>query len=239
MAGNPYTESGDKFQIPDMLANRADIYNLGDILGDTESEFLLSYIENSLTSNSVLGKLSGKSQKDIYSILQIVETNSREGIDFESNHTSEELNEYISVFKKLITVRDVISKVNQQYIYSAAQSDEYRVEPSFKLQGSYRNMNKLSEKILPIMNDAELETLILAHYESESQTLTTGAEANLLKFKEIIAKLSDKEKERWEHIKDIFLKNKKVDLGGQIKSITKQMEAISDGLNFIGSSLKK
>ena len=33
MAGNPYTESGDKFQIPDMLANRADIYNLGDILG--------------------------------------------------------------------------------------------------------------------------------------------------------------------------------------------------------------
>ena len=28
MAGNPYTESGEKFQIPDMLANRADIYNL-------------------------------------------------------------------------------------------------------------------------------------------------------------------------------------------------------------------
>ena len=33
MAGNPYTESGGKFQIPDMLANRADTYNLGDILG--------------------------------------------------------------------------------------------------------------------------------------------------------------------------------------------------------------
>ena len=32
MAGNPYTESGEQFQIPDMLANRADIYNLGDIL---------------------------------------------------------------------------------------------------------------------------------------------------------------------------------------------------------------
>ncbi|POA51340.1 hypothetical protein C1884_30525, partial [Pseudomonas sp. GW460-R15] len=27
MAGNPYTESGDVFKIPDMLANRADIYN--------------------------------------------------------------------------------------------------------------------------------------------------------------------------------------------------------------------
>ena len=44
MAGNPYTESGDKFQIPDMLANRADIYNLGDIIGDTATEFKLSYI---------------------------------------------------------------------------------------------------------------------------------------------------------------------------------------------------
>ena len=35
MAGNPYTESGEKFQIPDMLANRADTYNLGDIIGDS------------------------------------------------------------------------------------------------------------------------------------------------------------------------------------------------------------
>ena len=30
MAGNPYTESGERFQIPDMLANRADTYNLGE-----------------------------------------------------------------------------------------------------------------------------------------------------------------------------------------------------------------
>ena len=39
MAGNPYTESGDKFQIPDMLANRADIYNLGDVIGDSAEAF--------------------------------------------------------------------------------------------------------------------------------------------------------------------------------------------------------
>ena len=32
MAGNPYTESGEKFQIPDMLASRADTYNLGCLL---------------------------------------------------------------------------------------------------------------------------------------------------------------------------------------------------------------
>jgi hypothetical protein len=35
MAGNPYTESGEKFQIPDMLASRADTYNLGDVIGDS------------------------------------------------------------------------------------------------------------------------------------------------------------------------------------------------------------
>jgi hypothetical protein len=28
MAGNPYTDSGHRFSIPDMLANRADIYHL-------------------------------------------------------------------------------------------------------------------------------------------------------------------------------------------------------------------
>ena len=39
MAGNPYTESGDKFRIPDMLANRADIYNLGDVIGDSADLF--------------------------------------------------------------------------------------------------------------------------------------------------------------------------------------------------------
>ena len=61
MAGNPYTESGDKFQIPDMLANRADIYNLGDIIGDTADVFKLSYIENALTSNAVLQQLSNLS----------------------------------------------------------------------------------------------------------------------------------------------------------------------------------
>ena len=39
MAGNPYTESGEMFKIPDMLANRADIYNLGDVLSGREAVF--------------------------------------------------------------------------------------------------------------------------------------------------------------------------------------------------------
>ncbi|HEX6984532.1 MAG TPA: AAA family ATPase, partial [Planctomycetaceae bacterium] len=54
MAGNPYTESGEKFKIPDMLANRADVYNLGDVTGRHRDAFELSFIENALTSNGAL-----------------------------------------------------------------------------------------------------------------------------------------------------------------------------------------
>src|SRR5690606_6449374 len=32
MAGNPYTEAGQRFVIPDMLANRADTFNMGDVV---------------------------------------------------------------------------------------------------------------------------------------------------------------------------------------------------------------
>src|SRR5690606_32193860 len=70
MAGNPYTESGDKFQIPDMLANRADTYNLGDILEGKEEAFALSYIENGLTSNPVLQPLATREQSDVYKLIR-------------------------------------------------------------------------------------------------------------------------------------------------------------------------
>jgi hypothetical protein len=46
MAGNPHTESGEQFKIPDMLANRADVYNLGDVIGSSDQLFKLSLIEN-------------------------------------------------------------------------------------------------------------------------------------------------------------------------------------------------
>ena len=240
MAGNPYTESGDKFKIPDMLANRADIYNLGDIIGDTADVFNLSYIENSLTANSILAKLAGKSQKDVYTLVKIAETGNKDGLDFEASHSPEEITEYVEILKKMIRVRDIISLVNQEYIASAAQQEQYRTEPAFKLQGSYRNMNKLAEKLMPIMNDKELETLILSHYESESQTLTSSAEANLLKFKEITNKLSEVEKKRWHEIKEIFMREQKMKGFGQnaqIAGAIEQMLRIANSLEGIKSSL--
>ncbi len=76
-----------------MLANRADIYNLGEIIGDTADVFEMSYIESCLTSNPVLGRLARRSQSDVYQIIKIAETDSREGIELEGNYSMEEGNE--------------------------------------------------------------------------------------------------------------------------------------------------
>ncbi len=241
MAGNPYTETGEKFRIPDMLANRADIYNLGDIIGNTEDVFKLSYLENALTSNNVLANLASKSQQDVYALLKLTETGSQEGLTFEGNHSPEELNEYSLVLKKLLRIRDIILQVNLEYIRSAAQAEEYRTEPPFKLQGSYRNMNKLTEKVMPIMNDEELQTLILSHYESEAQTLTSGAEANMLKFKALNGMLSEVESQRWEDIKVTYVKNltrKGFGDNNQVGQVLEQMENISGGLAGIKEVLR-
>lgn len=242
MAGNPYTESGAKFQIPDMLANRADIYNLGDIIGETSDVFKMSYLENALTSNSVLSRLSNKGMADVYTLIKAAETGNKEGMEFVANHSPEELNEYASILDKLIKIRDVILSVNQEYIRSAAMSDDYRTEPAFKLQGSYRNMNKLVEKVVPIMNEKELETLILSHYEGESQTLTSGAEANFLKLKELMGIMTEKEEKRWFEIKKTYVKNKvfkNMDKDNPISQVVAQMSRFSDGIEGIKEALEK
>jgi len=193
MAGNPYTESGAKFQIPDMLSNRADTYNLGDVVGENASSFELSYLENCLTSNSTLQVLQSRSKADIHGFVKMAEDENTQGVSLEGNYSIEEINEIVGVFRKLLFARDVLLRVNAEYIASAAQADEYRTEPAFKLQGSYRDMNKIAERVVSIMNDDELNELLMTHFENQAQTLTTGAEANLLKFKDMTGRLAEEE----------------------------------------------
>src|SRR5690606_15114724 len=100
----------------DMLANRADTYNLGDIIGDHGEAFKMSYLEICLTSNPALNPLASRSQADVYSIIRIAETGSRDDVEFEANYSREEVDEMVGVMQKLITVRDVILRVNEQYI---------------------------------------------------------------------------------------------------------------------------
>ncbi len=239
MAGNPYTESGEKFQIPDMLANRADTYNLGEILGGNEEAFNMSYLENAITSNPVLNPLATRSQKDVYAIIHMAETGSDDGVELEGKYSLEELQEMVSTMKKLLRVRDVILRVNREYIRSAAQADDYRTEPAFKLQGSYRNMNRIAEKVLSVMNDDELEAVIFEAYENDAQTLTTGAEANLLKFKEMFDKLTPEETRRWEEIKRTFQRNLLLGSAGDDKfaQVVAQLSSFNESLASIGAAI--
>ena len=84
------------------------------------------------------------------------------------NYSPEELEEILAVMRKLMRVRDVVlTRQPRNTSARAAQADEYRTEPPFKLQGSYRNMNRSPKRSLPVMNDAEL------HTSSPRATITT------------------------------------------------------------------
>ncbi|MEV0808927.1 DNA repair ATPase [Micromonospora sp. NPDC050200] len=207
MAGNPYTESGQRFRVPDMLANRADVWNLGDVLSGREEVFALSYIENALTSNQVLAPLSGRDPGDVELLVRIARGDDSVRADQLSHPYSPiELEQIVSVLRKLLRVQQVVLTNNQAYIASAAQSDASRIEPPFQLQGSYRNMNKLAERIVPVLTDEELEAVIDDHYLGEAQTLAAGAEANLLKLAELRGRLTPEQARRWAEVKAGYLR---------------------------------
>ena len=236
MAGNPYTESGEVFRIPDMLANRADIYNLGDTLAGMNDVFALSYIENSLTSNSVLAPLAGRDLNDLYRLVAKAEGKPFSANELSYDYSAAEINDMVATLQRMMQLRDVVLRVNQQYIASAAQDDRYRTEPPFKLQGSYRNMNKLAEKVSAVMNEQELQQLVDDHYQGESQLLTTGAEENLLKLAELRGTLNAERAERWEQIKADFLRNRAMggddaDVGkrvvGQLNDLVQSVRALA------------
>ncbi|WP_444996154.1 DNA repair ATPase [Aliikangiella sp. IMCC44359] len=239
MAGNPYTESGEAFQIPDMLANRADIYNLGDVLSGKEEVFALSYIENALTSNQVLAPLATRSMQDVYKFVDMAKGVNIATTDLSHQYSSAEIKEIVAVLAKLQKLQQVVWRVNQSYIAASAQDDKYRTEPVFKLQGSYRNMNKMAEKVSAIMTDEEIDRLINDHYQGESQLLTNGTEANLLKLAEIRGCLTTEQASRWHQIKSDFLRNKS--MGGDDadtgEKIVVQLNDLVSGINEWRNSL--
>lgn len=235
MAGNPYTESGEVFRIPDMLANRADIYNLGDVLSGMDEVFALSYIENSMTSNPVLAPLATRDMDDFYRFVERAKGRAVNDTDFSHPYSQAESNEIVTTLEKMFAIQEVVLKVNQAYIHSAAQDDTYRTEPPFKLQGSYRNMNKMAEKISAVMTDDELQQLINDHYQGESQLLTKGTEENLLKLAELRSTLSAEDLQRWQQIKKEFQRQKAMggsdaDAGtklvGQLHDLVEQTRSI-------------
>ncbi|MEA2746396.1 MAG: hypothetical protein QOI41_539 [Myxococcales bacterium] len=239
MAGNPYTETGTRFQIPDMLANRADTYNLGDILGGAEDLFASSYLENALTSNSVLAPLATRDPSDVQKLVKLARGEDIPLTEIQHGYSAAEVEEITSVLKRMMACQEVLLEVNKQYIASASQEDAYRTEPGFKLQGSYRNMNKLAEKIVSAMNDEELQQLVDDHYASESQTLTTGAEQNLLKLAELRGRMSAEQTARWKEIKESFVRTRRAGGKGDdpVARVTGALGGVDEALQRIHAAI--
>ncbi|MFJ4331163.1 DNA repair ATPase [Streptomyces sp. NPDC088935] len=202
MAGNPYTESGARFQVPDMLANRADVWNLGDVLTGKEDAFALSFLENALTANPVLAPLAARDRADLELMVRLATGDPTARADRLAHPCPPaELERVLSVLRHLVAARETVLAVNAAYIASAAQSDDTRTEPAFRLQGSYRNMNKIAQRIRPVMNDAERDAVLDDHYTAEAQTLTQEAEANLLKLAELRGTLTPEQAARWAEVR--------------------------------------
>ncbi|MEV5157090.1 DNA repair ATPase [Streptomyces sp. NPDC053728] len=208
MAGNPYTESGARFRIPDMLANRADVRNLGEVLSGRDEVFALSFVENALTANPVLAPLAGRPRSDLDLLVRLASGSdpSARADQLEHPCSPAEVDRIVSVLGHLLTARDTVLAVNAAYIASAAQTDATRTEPPFRLQGSYRDMNKIAERIVPVMNDAELSAVLTDHYAAEAQTLTTGAESNLLKLAALRGTLTPEQARRWAEITSSYVR---------------------------------
>ncbi len=234
MAGNPYTESGEQFRIPDMLANRADVYNLGDVLSGKADAFALSFLENALTSNPSLAPLATRDLGDVHKLVRMARGEPVATTELSHGYSAVELEEILAVIRHLFTAQTTLLQVNQEYIRSAAQADAFRTEPPFKLQGSYRNMNKIAEKTVSAMTPAELETLIDDHYRGESQTLTTAAEQNLLKLAELRGRLTAEQARRWSEMKAEFVRQRRMG-GGDADPVTKLVGTLSG----LGSELEK
>ena len=196
MAANPYTESGQRFRLPDMLANRADVWNLGEVLTGREDVFALSFLENALTANPVLAPLAGAEPAELRRLVRLAAGDPAASAD-QLEHAYQDLGRILAVLARLLRVRETVLAVNRAYIASAAQDGATRTEPPFLLQGSYRNMAKIAQRVLPVLDDEELEAVVDDHYRAEAQTLGGAAEANLLKLAALRGRTTPEQAERW------------------------------------------
>ncbi|MET8625291.1 DNA repair ATPase [Kitasatospora sp. NPDC004669] len=199
MAANPYTESGRLFRLPDMLANRADVWNLGDAVAGREDLFALSFVENALPANPHLAPLADVGRADLDTLL--ARAAGTPGGRLAGAWPGPEVERMTAVLAGLLHLRGTVLAVNRAYLASAAQDDRARTEPPFLLQGSYRNMAKLAQRLDPALTRPELDALLTDHYRAEAQPLGADAEAQLLKLAELRGTLTPEQAQRWEELK--------------------------------------
>ncbi len=201
MAGNPYSSGGSRFDLPDMLVNRADVHNLGDVADEHDQDFALSYLENSLTACPALAGSAGRLIDDIEAVLGMAKGTRPASTDgLEHRWDGPQLSETVRLIGLLDRAQDTVMAVNDAYVRSAATAETDRDAPPFLLQGSYRNMARIASSVVPAMTDDELDQLVEDHYQSEAQTLTDRAEQNLLALGFLRGTLAEDELKRWSAI---------------------------------------
>ncbi|WP_052440580.1 DNA repair ATPase [Streptacidiphilus anmyonensis] len=197
LAGNPYTASGQRFEIPDMLANRADVWNLGEVLTGHQNLFALSFLENALGANPVLTPLVGADPADLRLLVALADGDPAAQAD-QLGRAVPDLDRAVATLTRLRRVQRTVLAVNSAYIASAAQEESSRTEPPFLLQGSYRTMAQLAARIDPVQSDAEVEALLDDHYLAEARTLGNAAEANLLALARLRGRATPAQTARWQ-----------------------------------------
>ncbi|WP_377270129.1 DNA repair ATPase [Peterkaempfera sp. SMS 1(5)a] len=196
LAGNPYTANGQRFEIPDMLANRADVWNLGEVLSGRQDVFALSFLENTLAANPVLAPLAGTDPPELRLLVALADGDPAAQAD-QLTRPVQDLDRVLATLAGLRRVQRTVLAVNRAYISSAAQEEADRTEPAFLLQGSYRTMAALAARVDPVQSDAEIEALLDDHYLAEAQTLGSAAEAGLLKLALLRGRATAAQTARW------------------------------------------
>ncbi|HVS63177.1 MAG TPA: hypothetical protein VMT85_06685 [Thermoanaerobaculia bacterium] len=106
-----------------MLSNRADTYNLGDILSGMDELFALSYPENSLTSNTTLQPLAARDPEDLLPLVRMASGEQIAADELKHPYDAAEIEELVAVLEKMIRVQQVLLAVNRAYIASASMAD--------------------------------------------------------------------------------------------------------------------
>jgi len=91
------------------------------------------------------------------------------------------------------------------------------------------------------MNDAEVEAVIDDHYLGEAQTLTSGAEANLLKLAELRGVMTPGQKARWAEVKEGFRRGRALG-GADDDPLTRAIGAmglLADRVGEIGTAIDR
>lgn len=86
-----------------MLANRADVWNLGDVLTGKKEAFALSFLENALTANPVLAPLAGRDRADLELLVRLATDDPTARADrLDHAYPPAELERILSVLRHLV-----------------------------------------------------------------------------------------------------------------------------------------